>query len=202
MPRNWRRPAESILFLLALPPFLLPDQPLFASGVSENSSRHCLRNFAYQGDTQESVPCSLSGTLGISLRFSLPIFQKICIRGCTAGSCSEFRDILRLRMLAAPRTPTALLKDTCSSPFPIPGTDAPSLRFSFLRFLSLHSLVLLPLRTTQSARSKIGTQLISRDYHATDVTEPRGCSFTAGSRLAGIRIYRRDEFNRGADNCL
>lgn len=133
------------------------------SVIRENSSLDELfAELRVPADTREH-PVLIVRHSGISLRFSLSIFQEICIHGFATGSCSEFRDILRLRMLAAPRAVGPSERHFQS------GAYATSTGFSFLAFLPRSNtfVALLLHGLMQPTRSKIATQLISRDYYAT-----------------------------------
>ena len=125
-----------------------PSPPLLASAVSENSSRRCLRNFAYQGDTRESVsrvhcqapwylssfllahfPEDLYPWLYGRLLFWIPWYTSLTYAGC--ATCSNR---LTERHFQLPLSDT---RNRCTepaillSPFP-------------LRFHSLRLVVLLP----------------------------------------------------------
>lgn len=113
------------------------------------------------------------------LLFWIPWYTSLTYAGCTA-CCGPFWKTLSIRSL-------------CNQHWILLSRFSPS--FQHLRRP--------PFARADAANQKQDSDAINLAWLLRhDVTVSRGCSFTEGPRLAGIRIYRRDEFNRAADNCL
>lgn len=195
VPRNWWRSAESILFVLALPPFLLDLSRVCytrklvsrravcgtprTGRYSRASCAHC-QAFRYLSSFLFiHFPGDLYPWVRDRLLFWIPWYTSLTYAGCTA-CCGPFWKTLSIRSL-------------CNQHWILLSRFSPS--FQHLRRP--------PFARADAANQKQDSDAINLAWLLRhDVTVSRGCSFTEGPRLAGIRIYRRDEFNRAADNCL